>query len=453
MKRTIVSFRNPIASVWQHAIHKAVSQKSPKASEGLSAAQPEMVQFSSALDALQNGQAVPQLDTTGLPIGDCAKLAAQYAWAEIRHAAAEAAQIQDQLRYGTCDPLWSIALAIYLAWKATLKSVPYVRYADLGDFVTPLPEEPDLVIGIIADWGTGLDDAKWLLSEVMTKNPHVLIHLGDIYYAGMPDEVRTNFLDIVNAAASNIPVYTMSGNHDMYSGGDAFYWLIGQLNSAPNLQEYKQKASYFCLRSSNWQILGMDTGLHDCDPTTVTTNTTYLDSEEAAWLRDKLDNAGTRQTILLSHHQLFTAFGDGVGKTGAGKSYAYNPKLYSVFQPYLDKVALWLWGHEHNFDFFKPYLGLKKGRCVGASAIPSLVSQNPYGLISNPELQDQNSLPELDPTLLKLGVTADGAYFHNYAIVTLRSPKSQIKDSKIEYYQLDSCKHGKSQLMGGEVIP
>lgn len=453
MKRRIEAFRNPIAAVWQHAINKALIQRNPQAASDLSSTQAEMVQFSATLDALQSGLPMPRIDSAGIPIGDCAKLAAQYAWAEIRNAEQEAAQLLEQLRYGTCDPLWGIALAVYLAWKASAKPVPYVRYTDINDFVVPLPDKPDLVIGIIADWGTGLDDAKWLLSELMKKQPDVLIHLGDIYYAGMPDEVRTNFLEIVTQAAPAIPVYTMSGNHDMYSGGDPFYWLIGQLNSAANLQQYKQKASYFCLRSANWQILAMDTGLHDCDPGTVNSNVTFLELQEVDWLRDKLENAGGRQTILLSHHQLFAAFGDGVGKGPDGRAYAYNPRLSEALAPYLGKVALWLWGHEHNFDYFKPYLGLKKGRCVGASAIPSLVSQNPYGLIQNPNLQGQTALPELDPSLMKLSVTNDGVYFHSYAIVMLRGPQSETRESKIEYYQLDSSEHGLSELLGGETIP
>jgi len=453
MIRTIDTFRNPIAAVWQHAIHKAISQRRPGEQLYLSATQPEMTQFNAAAAALLSGQRTPVTDRFGNIIGDCAKLAAEYVWAEITRNKQRAAQLEDELRYSTCDPLWTIALAIYLAWKASLDPIPYVRYSTLNDFVIPLPDKPDLVIGVIADWGTGLDDAKWLLSEVMKKSPDVLIHLGDVYYAGMADEFRGNFLDPINAVAPNIPVYNLSGNHDMYAGGDPFYWVLAQLNTTPALKPYQQKASYFCLRSANWQILGMDTGLHDCDPITVATNVTFLDAQEADWHVDKLRNAGGRQTILLSHHQPFTAFGDGVGVGGSGKPLAYNPKLCSVFGPFMSNIALWLWGHEHNFEFFNPYLGLKKGRCVGASAIPCLKAQNPYGLIQNPDLQGQSALPGLAPGMLQLSVNSDGWYFHNYAILTLRNPKSQFKDSKIEYYELDSSKQGPSILMGGEVIP
>jgi hypothetical protein len=55
--------------------------------------------------------------------------------------------------------------------------------------------------------------------------------------------------------------------------------------------------------------------------------------------------------------------------------------------------------------------------------------------------------------MLELSVNADGAYYHNYAIMTLRSPASEFVDSKIEYYELDSSYHGPSILSGGEVIP
>jgi hypothetical protein len=451
--RTIATVRNPIASIWQSAIHKAISQRQPGKELYLSSGEPEMTQFTAAVDALQHDQSIPTMDKAGNVIGDCAKLAAEYVCAEIRQNKQRASQLEAELRYSTCDPLWTIALETYLKCKASFNSIPYVRYSSLDEFVILLPDKPDLVIGVIADWGTGLDDAKWLLSEVMKKNPDVLLHLGDVYYAGTDDEFRSNFLDPINAIAPNIPVYTLSGNHDMYSGGAPFYWVLSQLNATPALQPYRQKASYFCLRSANWQILGMDTGFHDCDPFSVTTNVTFLDPQEVAWHVDKLKNAGGRQTILLSHHQPFTAFLDGIGQGPSGKPLAYNPKLYSVFGPFLSNIALWLWGHEHNFEVFNPYLGLNNGRCVGAAAIPCYKAQSPYGPIQNPDLQGQSALPSLEPDVMELDINSDGWYFHNYAILTLRSAKSQSKDSRIDYYELDAANQGPSKLIHGEDIP
>ena len=239
----------------------------------------------------------------------------------------------------------------------------------------------------------------------------------------------------------------------MYSGGAPYYSLLSQLNATPALRPYRQKASYFCLRSANWQILAMDTGLHDGDPRNVTTNLTFLDPQEAAWHIDKLKNAGGRRTILLSHHQLFTAFGGGVGQGSNGKPLAYNPNLYSTFAPYLGHIALWLWGHEHNFEIFSPISARRKAAAFGAAAIPCLKLGKSLRTHPKSDLQGQSSLPTLAPGILEPSVNPQGVYFHNYAILTLRSPQSQFKDSKIGYYQIDSYNHGPSILIGGEPSP
>src|SRR5579862_184815 len=99
MIRTITTFRNPIASIWQHAIHKAISQKQSADAPNLSSAQPEMSQFECAFTALQSGQPIPQTDSDGSVIGDCAKLAAQYVWAETTRDTAKAQALEDELRY------------------------------------------------------------------------------------------------------------------------------------------------------------------------------------------------------------------------------------------------------------------------------------------------------------------------------------------------------------------
>lgn len=451
MPNAFTTFRNPYASVWQYAMHKAISTQRSKARLDLSSTQPEMMQFTTAFAAFQSEKPLPRIDMLGVPVGHCAQLAAEFVWAEIKGNHTRAIAIRDELQGGGCDPLWTAALVIYLGWKASFQPASYVSYSSLSDFVIPLPEKPEIVIGLIADWGTGLDDARWLLAEVMKKSPDMLIHLGDVYYAGISDEDRDNFLTIVNSAVPNIPIYTLSGNHDRYSGGASYYQLLGELNKAPSLTRYQQRASYFCLRNASWQIIAMDTGLHDCDPATVTTNLTYLEDSEATWHADKLRNFAGR-TIVLSHHQLFTAFGDGVGLGDEGKALVYNPKLYSAFQPFMEKIALWLWGHEHNFAVFDPYIGLDKGRCIGASAIPVLEEQNPYGQIGDPDLQDQKALPTLKKGIAQLSMNSDKVYFHDYAIMTLRIPGDTTPPSRIDYYEVDSVNHGTSELMLGEII-
>ncbi len=150
---------------------------------------------------------------------------------------------------------------------------------------------------------------------------------------------------------SSIRTFTLSGNHDMYSGGAAYYGLIDRLG---------QPASYFALRSDYWQFLAMDTGLHDSQPGG---GLTYLETSELDWLRDKLDNSGGRATMLLSHHPLFTSTTDPI----AGKS--LNEILYSQIAPLLPSVTAWFWGHEHDLVIYRSYLGVL-ARCLGHGALP-----------------------------------------------------------------------------------
>lgn len=220
--------------------------------------------------------------------------------------------------------------------------------------------------------GTGDEVAINLLQQVASLKAQVLIHLGDVYYAGTNNEEQGNFLDICRKLlGTSVPIFSLCGKHDMYSGGQGYYWLVDQLG---------QQASYFCLQNESWQFLAMDTGHNDHNPLTVATNMTGLVKDgiwaEEDWLLDKINLAKDRKTVLLSHHQLFSPFG-AVGSVD-GKSYAYNPNLRATFQAVMDKVAFWFWGHEHTLAIFDPYMGLQRGRCIGASAVPVFTDQQSY---------------------------------------------------------------------------
>ena len=43
-------------------------------------------------------------------------------------------------------------------------------------------------LAIVGDWGTGEQVATNLMQQVASLNPDVLIHLGDVYYAGTQSE-------------------------------------------------------------------------------------------------------------------------------------------------------------------------------------------------------------------------------------------------------------------------
>ena len=349
---------------------------------------------------------------------DCAKVAAQFLWAEITGNKQKSELYAGELKDSVCDIGWGECVVTYLAYKASGANLVYRPNQnpvfDLGDRKK---------IALIGDWGTGQEVAINLLQQVANLEPQVLIHLGDVYYAGTHNEEKGNFLDICrNVLGNSVPIFSLCGNHDMYSGGQGYYWLIDQLG---------QRASYFCLENDDWQFLAMDTGHNDHNPLTVSTNMTRLvvagSWAEENWLLDKINLAKDRKIVLLSHHQLFSPFGP-VG-TVDGKPYAYNPNLRSTFEALMKRIAWWFWGHEHTLAIFDPYMGLKRGRCIGASAVPVFSDQQSYNKSSGLETYGGSPLPTWD----KSGQLGDNGTFYNhcFAFMTLTGVSASV-----EYYQV-----------------
>jgi predicted phosphodiesterase len=310
---------------------------------------------------------------------------------------------KDELRakFGSCDVKYAEAVIRYAEFVAGGGKIPYRRHTQMSDFVINDKLSNNALIGVVGDWGTGQDDAKQLLVQVRQKNPNVMIHLGDIYYSGTQFEVDNYFYNpwrgILKLDQTKMPTYTLSGNHDMYSGGEPYYKLLDKLG---------QPASYFCLRNQNWQLLAMDTGKNSNDG-----GPTHLESTEVDWLRDKISSFGGR-TILMSHHQLFSANED------VQDGQPLNLNLYRALGDLLPKVDLWLWGHEHNLVIFDEYVKLKRGRCVGCSAFPVGVDE--------PAVRRH---PEVPVKAIVLGTT-EAFYQHGYATIQLNGDSATVS-----YYQ------------------
>ena len=71
----------------------------------------------------------------------------------------------------------------------------YYKKGDIEPYFDPnydpviyFDDEKD-VVGILGDWGTGEQDATNLLEQlVLRENANIIIHLGDVYFAGLPDD-------------------------------------------------------------------------------------------------------------------------------------------------------------------------------------------------------------------------------------------------------------------------
>jgi predicted phosphodiesterase len=425
----IQTFRDRKLSLWQSVVEERAAQlaaaASDKAKDAVRGAasldvsalrQQPMASAATALaEALHKGVSVIQPPVTAQGVAaasapatlwKCNKLALQIAWAKAQGDAHAIERLQSQWNFNQCDVAgWAQTVEQYLLYFQKDKgSIPY---RSGGDYVLDFELPEQATIALIGDWGTGSPTARTLLEQVARKKPDVVFHLGDIYYSGTRFETQAHFLDICRQVLPDtVKLYSLSGNHDMYSGGAGYYWLVDQL---------QQQASYFCVRNAHWQFLAMDTGYNDFNPMTVASQMTWLTGEEADWHRGKMQDAGVRKTVLLSHHPLFSAY-EAIG----GEPVNHN--LLETFQDLLPAVAVWFWGHEHRLDFYKPYLGLQRGRCLGCSAIPVFVEDGFF----NPK-PDWN-VPVLD-SAGKLG--NDGAVYNlGYAIMQLDGPKASIA-----YYQ------------------
>lgn len=418
----VKQIHHPAFSLWQSAIDQTLAKHSGGQTEdfgGSGAVQrpdttnPMMAAVSAVADGLDAGQTTEQMSAAGPAqateaLGGVAKYCASIWW-EIAKAKVDGnAQAEQDWRarlgpFTTCDARYAEAAEQYVEfYKLKCGKPPYRVWKNIGDFVIDGKLPAQARVAIVGDWGTGQQDAKALLAAIARKNPDVVIHLGDIYYSGTEFEMENYFLNIWQNELdlAKTPTFTLAGNHDMYSGGGPYYELLDKLG---------QPASYFCLRNADWQFVAMDTGLHDADA--LGSQPTFLEDTEVEWMQDKVQNAGGRKTVLLSHHQLFTAYED----IGGG---FLNPKLNAQVSPILDKVTAWLWGHEHNQVIYQPFQGVL-ARCIGHGAYPVGVT----------EIADQPAFPNVPLVDIKLA-KGPAFYSHGYCILELNGPTATVS-----YYQ------------------
>ena len=322
---------------------------------------------------------------------------------------------------GTCDPRYAEAAEQTLVYYNQQKGViPYQQWDSLSDFViddggVTLPEQA--VVAIVADWGTGQQAALNVLARLAEKSPDVVIHLGDVYYSGTDIEQQNYFFDNwarilglsvdpdTRRVTSKSPrTFNLPGNHDMYCGGAPYYKMIQQLG---------HRASYFCLRNKDWQFIGMDTGYNDHG---LNGPPTHLPPRQPEWVQDKVTNSGGRKTVFLSHHQLFS---NQESFTVNGTTGATNTALLADVAPVLGQVALWLWGHQHEFVAYAD--SRVKGRCMGHGGYP----------VGLGEIGKPGTAIPVD-TAIALQQAGNAFMDNGYTLIALDGPTATVT-----YYALD----------------
>jgi len=230
---------------------------------------------------------------------------------------------------------------------------------------TPLPIADNARVVLVGDWGTGLPRAQKVAAEIRkvldegkanNRQQHV-VHLGDVYYAGWQREYENRFLPYwpVRAdEADTITSWSLNGNHEMYTGGHAYFDFLLR---DPRFKKQEQ-SSFFRLFNNSWDILALDTAWDDAG---LIDRRGVLKDPQADWIRSVL-NISKRQTVLLSHHQLFTVYDQ------EADALKLDDKLKAVLD--LNRITAWFWGHEHRCMLFNPFDEVQFGRCIGHGGVP-----------------------------------------------------------------------------------
>jgi hypothetical protein len=265
-------------------------------------------------------------------------------------------------QFDTSDPGW-ISVAFEKLRAIFTRNASFIRHKTVTDFRFELGTQTR--IAMVGDWGTGTGPARAVAEQIKARNPDHVIHLGDVYYSGTEREVEDRFLKIWRELQIPAQFWALNSNHEMYSGGHGYF--------KKTLKEFKQPASYFSLENEHWRIIGLDSGYVDHN----------FNKEQVEWLSAQLD-ASPVKTILLTHHQLFSAFQEGGERM--------EEKLDEFLRD--GRIFGWFWGHEHKCIVYQPHKNLK-ARCIGHGGIPyTLPPAEPANLEVPTEFVDRRPRPD-----------------------------------------------------------
>jgi len=298
-----------------------------------------------------------------------------------------------------------------------------------------LAPDGSIRIAVAGDWGTGTNVAQQVADSMGNANPELTIRLGDLYYVGLPEEVEQNcngqdsgpYLG-VSWRKGTKGSFALNANHEMYSGGHGYFENFLPTLGIPSSQDRKQLTSYFCLETPGWRILGIDTG-YNAD--TLAGDCT-LDQSFLGWLTAVVNPAGNRKpTVLLSHHQWYSGFGDG--------NYPKPAEQMTPFFP--GQEIVWLWGHEHRLAIYNKWPPKRVadsltawGRCIGHGGMPIEMPADNWDTQHPDKLPDCTQVEFWDGDPRRRTTLKDGTEVgkNGYALMTIAGPSLTI-----EYYDAD----------------
>jgi hypothetical protein len=243
-----------------------------------------------------------------------------------------------------------------IRWIACLAAKAYRLVGKRHAFPSTPPEPIQMAensrVYLIGDWGSGVSRARKIADRIRSmieaepagRDQHV-IHLGDVYYSGWPEEYDDHFLvhwPVAPGKEGLCRSWALNSNHEMFSGGHGYFDHLLQ-DSRFRSQHGR---SFFSLENSYWQFLGLDSAWQD----------EALAGGQSEWVARRQAENPYKKLVLMTHHQPFSAF----------------EKDCIDLQPLLERnqVTAWFWGHEHRFAMYSPRPRLKYGRLIGHGGVP-----------------------------------------------------------------------------------
>jgi hypothetical protein len=254
---------------------------------------------------------------------------------------------------------WIALCGPFVAGSAVAPKAPFRWHSDPvypSNFVYALPDASDATptrLALFGDFGTGEYQSRYIARQLEHSGFPYAIHLGDVYYAGRSSEFEEHFDSVVEPLLHTTKLFSLNANHEMYSGGGPYFDSMSRRKAAHSNQE--QDGSYFVLRSSRHQIVGIDTAYFG--------HGRHAQPDLASWLESVLRDGRSsgRWNVLLSGDEPYT-----YGKTTSTALYDDLRRVASA-----GLIDLWFWGNTHYCALFDrspafPFLG----SCIGHAGYP-----------------------------------------------------------------------------------
>jgi hypothetical protein len=242
-------------------------------------------------------------------------------------------------RLGQVLPFFLGAVAIALLGWMVLHELPVcARLKALESPLAPrsLSEKLKAPYRFVAfgDWGAGTPFQRDVASELaltLEKNPYdAALLLGDnIYPDGNIQKFgKAYFTDMYGALIrQNVHFVVALGNHDIVGG-----------HQADQLSFFKMPGFYYSVKKPGFEFFVIDT------------NHFAKDKVQQQWLKQALSASTSTWKVVLGHHPVYSS-----GEHGS------NQGLKLSLEPLLieHKVNLYLAGHDHDYERFKPVQGVQ----------------------------------------------------------------------------------------------